>query len=142
MVSLADLVPQSEAVTVRGTELSVSAVTAFGLAALIRDFPDVAKILDGKVASPMAFLNEMPQVAVALMAHGLGVADRPQEVAAIARLGAGDQAAILAAVLRLTSPEGIGPFVSLIEALGGKAQAAAASASKAPATTSPSPPSN
>lgn len=139
MVSLADLVPQTETVAVRGTDLTVSAVTAQGLAALIRDFPDMGKLLDGKIKSPAAFLSEVPHLAVALMAHGLGVADKPDEVAALARFAAGDQAAILAAVFRLTSPGGIVPFVQLIEALGGAEAIAAVKASRAPATTSPSP---
>jgi hypothetical protein len=140
MVSLADLVPQSEQVSVRGTILEVRAITAEGLAALIRDFPaGVAGLLEAKTLSAAGLLTEAPKLAAALIAHGLGLADQPDEVKAIEKFGAGDQAALLAAVLRATSPEGIGPFVALIEALGGQGLLAGVKASKVRSTISAQP---
>jgi hypothetical protein len=133
-VSLVDLVARTEEVSVRGATLEVRAIKGSGLAALIKDFPESYKLLELKKMNAVQLLEVMPDFAVALMAHGLGVNEAPDEVAALREFAAGDQATLLAAVLRTTSPDGIGPFVALLEAVGGQSAVAAIAATRAQAT--------
>ena len=138
MVSLVDIAPAVERVTIRGQQIEVFGVSAAGVAMLLARFPDLRKLFAGRDVGADEIMGVGGDLVAAIIAAGTG--DPGDEVAeeAAGRLGIDEQADLLAAILRVTLPKGVGPFVEKLLALGGALGDAsgAGSAATGPATTS------
>lgn len=131
MTSLLDIGPLTEEVPVNGKSVTVYGVTPEGFFYLLGRFPALASMFGGEGAKSLeagALLAMAPEA----VAYALAVAttDRSdyvgvkewkvdvEKAALISQnLSAHYQMAILQAALRLTFPDGIGPFIKGVEAL-------------------------
>ena len=126
MVSLLDIVPSVETVDVGGEKIAVHGVSATGLAYLIRRFPE---LLSGGIGVEM-LMSVGGEAVAAVIACGCGYLGNEDAEAKAASFSLDVQADLLAAILRLTMPQGVGPFVEKLSALG--AVLAPAPATRAP----------
>jgi hypothetical protein len=150
MTSLLDIGPLSEEVPVNGKLVSVHGVTPEGFFYLLEKFPMLRTMFGGGVQNiDMAMLTE---VAPNCVAHALAVAttdrgayattqDWRGVIAAAAtvavNLSAHHQMALFQTALRLTFPDGIGPFMKGVEALANSiSRVSGTEVGAAPATTS------
>lgn len=121
MTSLLDIAPLSESVPVGGGQsVEVFGVTAEGFASLWARFPEVQKIFARKVGeiNPENLVSFVPACLAAVIAAGSGFPGNPKAERKAATLNIDAQVALIAAILRLTMPEGAGPFVERLTALG------------------------
>ena len=111
MVGLVDIAPAVETVPVGDLEVAVYGVSVHGIADLLRRFPELRKLFMGKLDKAEHLIDLGPDIVVAIIAAGTGApGDKPAEDVA-RRLGIEAQIAFLDAILRLTMPGGLGPFV-------------------------------
>jgi hypothetical protein len=130
MTSLLDIGPLTEEVPVNGTTATVYGVTPEGFFYLLEKFPAMRSMFGGGVKQ--IDMGMLQAVAPSCIAYALAVAttDRSRYVtlplwkealeatANIAmNLSAHYQMALFQAALRLTFPEGIGPFMKAVETL-------------------------
>ena len=134
MVGLVDIAPATERVTVRGQEIEVCGVSAAGVAQLLARFPDLRKLFAGRDVGMEEMMAVGGELVAAIIAAGTGAPGDPAAEAAAGRLGIDEQADLLSAILRVTLPKGVGPFVEKLLALG--AVLDAGSVVSVPATTS------
>jgi hypothetical protein len=151
MTSLLDIGPLTEEVSVGGKAVHVRGVTPEGFFYLLEKFPAIRTMFGGGVKNvDMAMLQS---VAPDCIAHALAVAttDRSKfqvfeswreavEAAAVVavNLSAHYQMSLFQAALRLTFPEGIGPFMQGVTLLANSINKVSGveMSGKAPATTS------
>lgn len=138
MVSLVDLAPARESVSVAGAPIEVHGISASGLAYLLGRFPDLRKLMTGMEVDTPQLLAIGGEAVAAIIAAGCGYPGDEKAEAVAAKLSLDNQADFLTAILRLTLPKGIGPFVSKLTALSGLLDVDAQS-DTAPGTTSPKP---
>ena len=119
MASLLDIAPLTETVTVRGTEIAVTGVSAKGIAHLIARFPEIREMLVGREVSVDRLLEIGGDAVAAIIAAGAGHPGEPDHERAAAALNIEEQADLLAATLRITLPRGVGPLVEKLSAMGG-----------------------
>lgn len=123
MASLLDVAPLTIPVMVGGANgavtLTVSGLSAAHIAMLFHRFPDLRKLFSGMNADMDALMNAAPDCLAAILAAGCGAAGDPANEQAAANLPAEAQADILAAILKLTLPGGLGPFVEKLSTLPG-----------------------
>ena len=118
MVGLVDIAPAVESVPVGDQEIAVYGVSVHGIADLLRRFRELRELFAGRVDKPEHLIDLGPDIVVAIIAAGTGApGDKPAEDVA-RRLGVEVQMAFLEAILRLTMPGGLGPFVERLERLG------------------------
>lgn len=132
MVSLVDIAPATETVTVRGQAVPVHGVSARGLAVLLGRFPEVRALMAQQQQDITAdrLVELIPDAIAAIIAAGTGLPGDSEAEAVAAALPVEEQFDLLEAILRLTMPTGVGPFVARLARLGG----ALGVASQAPAT--------
>jgi hypothetical protein len=148
MTSLLDIGPLTELVTVNGKEVSVYGVTPEGFFYLLDKFPELQKLMTSEGLDP-ALLREIAPNSIAY-AVAVATTDRSeyktskewlakvQEAANVAmNISAHYQMALFQAALRLTFPDGIGPFMKSMETLANSIRRV--SGKTAPATTSSKP---
>ena len=143
MTSLLDIGPLTEEVKIGTKVITVRGMTPEGFFYLLSKFPEVLNLFGGK-----ADMASLQTAAPQSIAHVLAIAttDRTEfasasdwqsaveKAAAVAvNLSAYHQAALLQAALRLTFPEGVGPFTAAMETLAGSISRASG---RAQATTS------
>lgn len=138
MTGLLDIAPASEVVNVRGSEVTVSAISITDIAAILKRFPDVRKVLAGRNITVESLFELVPEAIIAVIAAGAGHAGNEEAEKKVASLSIDDQFALLTAIFKITFREGVGPFVARLRALGVLGDAAGAT-TKVPATNSPSP---
>lgn len=141
MVSLVDIAPAAEKVTIRGQAIEVSGISAAGVASLLARFPELRRFFVGRDV-PVDQLTAMGgDILAAIIAAGTGSPGDEAAEKAAGRLGIDEQADLLTAILRVTLPKGVGPFVEKLTALGAVVgvQDVADRSPKAPATRSPPP---
>jgi hypothetical protein len=120
MTDLLDIAPQRAAVDVLGHSLEVAGVTIGDLAELLRRFPGLRQLFGG--GTPGGAPNgangaldgiaaAVPGLVAAVIAAGLGHQGDEAREAAAARLPADAQSRLFGAIVKLTMPAGIGPFV-------------------------------
>lgn len=130
MTSLLDIGPLTEEISVGGTAVTVNGLSPEGFFYLLEKFPGIRSMFGGGVKNvDMNMLNEVGPMCVA---HALALAttDRTRyasltewkaaiETAAkvAVNLPATYQMALFQAALRLTFPDGIGPFIKGVEVL-------------------------
>jgi hypothetical protein len=136
MVGLLDIAPLTEKVTVGGKQIEVFGVSAAGVASLIAHFPEIKKLMAGKELDVQSLLAMSGDAIAAIIAAGCGFPGDEQQQKAAGRLTIEVQADLLAAIIKVTLPNGIGPFVAKLQALGAVAGAAAEASPKAPVTKS------
>ena len=119
MVGLLDIAPATEQVAVRGQKLPVYGVSAKGIAYLLSRFPDLRLMMTGRAVDVERLLEMGGDAVEAIIASGLGHPGEEDYERAAGKLSLEEQADILSAVLRLTLPNGIAPFVEKLTALGG-----------------------
>jgi hypothetical protein len=119
MVGLIDIVPRAETVDMQGTPITVHGISAKGIAHLLGRFPELRKLMTGQEVETGELMTMGGDAVAAIIAAGCGYpGDEKAEVVA-GSLSIDAQADLLAAVLRLTLPVGLGPFVEKLTALGG-----------------------
>ena len=136
MVGLIDIAPAVERVTVRGEAVEVCGVSAAGVANLLARFPELRRLLSGRDVDVDQLVAMGGDLVSAIIAAGTGNPGDEATEAAAGRLGIDEQTDLIAAILRVTLPKGVGPFMEKLLALGGSLDVAGQSAT-APATTSP-----
>jgi hypothetical protein len=120
MTSLLDIGPLTEEVEIRGTKLTVQGLTAGHLFQLFADFPDMRKLLQVGAGSPQDVMLQLaPDLIAKIIAIATGSPNDKEVEAKAKTMGASDQLAIIAAIQRLSFPDGIGPFVERITTLMG-----------------------
>ena len=120
MVSLLDIANQQKTVTIREKDVAVFGISAQDIVYLFGKFPELRLLMSGKQAdlTPETLLKLAPGAVAAAIAAGTGSAGDEQAEAVAARLGLGEQLDLLAAIFDLTFPQGVGPFVQKLDALG------------------------
>ena len=120
MVSLLDIADQQRTVTIRGKDVAVFGISAQDIVYLFGKFPELRLLMSGKQAdlTPETLLKLAPGAVAAAIAAGTGSAGDENAEAVAARLGLGEQLDLLAAIFELTFPQGVGPFVAKLDALG------------------------
>jgi len=122
MVSLIDIAPLTEKVSVRGQEIEVRGVSAEGIAFLIRRFPEVGELISGSRAGKTVDFASLqavvPKAVVAIIAAGCGFPGNEKAEKSAASLSLDEQVDLFNAIVRLTLPNGVGPFVQKLAALG------------------------
>jgi len=119
MVGLVDLAPRTEAVPIEGAEVAVHGISARGLAYLLGRFPDLRRLMTGQDVGVEQLLASGGEAVAAIIAAGCGAPGEERAEAVAGNLSIDIQADLLAAIVRLTLPRGIGPFVAKLTALGG-----------------------
>lgn len=134
MVSILDVVPVAEKVSIRGHEIEVRGLGFEALARLIGNFPAVAGFFTDGV-NPAAFLTASPDLAALIICAGIGQ-DGEKEREAVKQLPAGDSVKLLNAVLKGTMPDGPGPFLELLGTVEAMVPQSLEKRTKAPSTSS------
>lgn len=115
MVDLADILPSTETVNIRGQDYEVPGIDVGDIVPLIRRFPALTE-----AGFDAAGILAQPREAVgAILAAGLGKLGDADVERGLANLKLGEKAALAAAIVRQTAPDGVGPFVDLVVAVAG-----------------------
>lgn len=135
-LSLLDIGPLSEDVPVaEGRALKVYGVSAKGVFALFKRFPNVGQWFKGGKIDGQGLIAEVPEAIAAIIAAGCGEPGNPQAEEAAEKMSVEVQLDVIEAIARLTFKSGFGPFVQRIVAL--SKQAESLNYGRVSATTSP-----
>lgn len=136
MVGLVDIAPAVERVSIRGQEVEVFGVSAAGVANLLARFPDLRRLFSGRDIEVDQLVAMGGELVCAIIAAGTGAPGDEATEAAAGRLSIDEQVDLLATILRVTLPKGVGPFMEKLLGLG-SSLGDAGQAATARATTSP-----
>jgi hypothetical protein len=125
MVGLIDIAPAVETVTVRGTPVPVFGVSAAGIAYLLRKYPEIRMLLSGKMPETERLFDLGGGVVAAVIAAGTGAPGSEEHEAVAMSLSINDQITLVEAIMRVTMPEGFGPFAARLQAIGDRVGLAA-----------------
>lgn len=119
MASLTDIADLSEEVTIRGTIITVKGIDATGIAYLLDKFPDIRKLMSHRAedVTAEALIQLAPEALAAVIASGVGKTGDVETEKVALSLTIGEQFLIINPLLRLTFPQGAGPFVEQLAAL-------------------------
>jgi hypothetical protein len=134
MVGLVDIAPVTSTVSVRGQDVTVTGVSARGIATLLARFPELRALMTGREVALDELLKLGGDVVAAIIAAGTGAPGDAQAEAAADNLTLEEQADLIAAIVEITMPRGLGPLVDRLSRLG---LLAGGGASAMQATTSP-----
>ena len=134
MQSLLDIAPLREKVKVNGSELEIRGVSAEDFVALLQRFPLLQEAFAVGKFTPADLVGIAPQAIAAIIASGFRQFGNAEAEAVAADLPLGLQVELLGAIVRLTMPNGYGPFVNAIQSV-----LAAVGAEQIPGMTSPRP---
>ena len=137
MVGLVDIAPVTTAVTIRGQEVTVTGISARGIALLLVRFPQLRALMTGREVALDELLKLGGDVVAAIIAAGTGTPGDSQAEAAADNLTLEEQADLIAAIVELTMPRGLGPLVDRLSRLGLLA-GGGASAMQVPTSPQPS----
>ena len=118
MVGLIDIAPLKKTVTIRDVAVDVSGVSARGIAQLLARFPELRALVTGREVAIENLLSLGGDVVAAIIAAGTGVPGDTAAEQAADKLSVDEQADLLVAILELTMPRGLGPFVEKLSRLG------------------------
>jgi hypothetical protein len=139
MVSLVDIAPVNGTVTVRGQDITVTGVSAKGVAHLLARFPELRALITGRDVALEQMIRLGGEVVAAIIAAGIGHPGEEHVEAAVDNLTLEEQVDVLADIFRMTMPNGVGPFVEKLSALGiGGPGVHGVSATRAPTSRKPS----
>ena len=139
MVGLVDIAPITSSVTIRGQDITITGVSARGIASLLARFPALRALVTGREVALDELLKLGGDVIAAIIVAGTGTPGDTQAEAAADSLTLEEQADLLAAIVELTMPRGLGPLVEKLSRLG---LLAGGGASAMQAATSPQPSKN
>jgi hypothetical protein len=121
MVSLVDIGPLSEEVPYRGQKVPVTGLPAIGIFELLKDIPQLRKLMAERSLTNddmMAVVQQVPHAVAVIIVMGMGnSADDKKEMAMAMKMTAGEQALFLSAIMRMTFPQGVTSFVESLTAL-------------------------
>jgi enoyl-CoA hydratase/carnithine racemase len=137
MVGLIDIAPKIETVDVQGAPVAVHGISAKGVAHLLGRFPELRMLMTGQEVEAAQMMAMGGDAIAAILAAGCGYPGDEKAEAVAGRLSIDAQADLLAAILRLTLPVGLGPFVEKLTAVGHLLDAAPSVS--VPASKSPKP---
>lgn len=140
MVGLLDIAPLARTVPVSGVDVAVYGVSAEGIASLLGRFPQLASMIgmeaekaqEGVTAE--AIIKVAPTAIAAIIAAGCGYPGNPEAEERAAQLSVDAQLDLISAIIELTMPKGVNPFIEKLEAAMGKLGDVSV---KAPAIKSP-----
>ena len=123
MAGLLDLADMETSVPIRGKQIAISGISVDGIIILLREYPDLQKLLGGRASSltPEMLTKMAPGAMAAAIAAGTGVAGNKKAEAQAAKLSLGEQTQLLEAIFKATFPLGVGPFVESLDLLAGEA---------------------
>jgi hypothetical protein len=135
MASIMDIGPLSASVTLRGVELQLTGIGSDAIVVLLNMFPDLHKAIGmRKELTAEDFMKLGPDIVASVIAVATGYEINDAVIAKIKSFTVGEQMMLLMPILKMTFPQGFGPFVeALTEAVEGAA--AAEPSGKAPATS-------
>ena len=139
MVGLVDIAPITSSVVIRGQDITITGVSARGIAFLLARFPELRAVMTGREVALDDLLKLGGDVIAAIIAAGTGAPGNTQAEAAADNLTLEEQADLLGAIVELTMPRGLGPLVEKLSRLG---LLAGGGASAMQAATSPQPSKN
>jgi hypothetical protein len=116
MPGLLDIAPSSRTVKIGDVDVGVHGVSAKGIAVLLERFPQVREMFVGRSQelTPDSIVTLIPDAIAAIIAAGTGSPGDPQAEAAAERLPVGVQADLLEAIIAVTMPKGVGPFLDQV----------------------------
>ena len=134
MASLLDIAPVTETVSINGTGVTVTGVSAQGVAHLLSRFPEIRMMMTGKAPDPARLVEMGGEAIAALIAAGTGHPGDQQHEAIASTLSMEAQMDLISSIIRVTLPGGPGPFVEKLTALmaGVGAHSSSAQATKSP----------
>ena len=118
MVGLVDIAPITSSVVIRGQDITITGVSARGIAFLLARFPELRAVMTGREVALDDLLKLGGDVIAAIIAAGTGAPGNTQAEAAADNLTLEEQADLLAAIVELTMPRGLGPLVEKLSRLG------------------------
>ena len=124
MVGLIDIAPKIETIDVQGASVAVHGISAKGVAHLLGRFTELRMLMTGQEVQTEHLMTMGGDAVAAIISAGCGYPGDEKAEAVAGRLSIDAQADLLAAILRLTLPVGLGPFVEKLTALGGILDAA------------------
>ena len=136
MVGLVDIAPVTSTILVRGQDITITGVSARGIALLLARFPELRAVITGREVAMDDLLKLGGDVIAAIIAAGTGSPGDNDAEQAADNLTLEEQADLLAAIVELTMPRGLGPLVERLSRLG---LLAGGGASAMQAATSPQP---
>lgn len=119
MVGLLDIVPAEETVEAGGQSVRVIGISALGLGHLLGRFPELRMLMSGQEVSVDRLMEIGGEAVAAIIAAGCGYPGNPDAERVSVALPVGEQADLLGAIIRLTMPQGVGPFMEKLTALSG-----------------------
>ena len=139
MVGLVDIAPVTSTILVRGQDITITGVSARGIALLLARFPELRAVITGREVAMDDLLKLGGDVIAAIIAAGTGSPGDDDAERAADNLTLEEQADLLGAIVELTMPRGLGPLVERLSRLG---LLAGGGASAMQAATSPQPSKN
>lgn len=140
MVGLLDIAPITEAVSVRGQQIEVRGISAKGVAVILSRFPVIRQLMAGVRKDEITaddLIALAPDAIASIIAAGCGHPGDEKAEKIAADLAAEEQADLVVAILRLTMPGGVRPFVEKLMQLESViSPRPAVAGGKAPATKS------
>lgn len=118
MSGLLSIAAVAETVTVSGKAVPVYGVSLQGIAHLLATYPQLRAAFTGGGVNLPELQAQAPAAVAAIIAAGVGYPGDAEQEQAAARLPLEAQADLLAAIMRLTIPNGAGALVEKIKALG------------------------
>lgn len=118
MVGLIDIAPLTKTVPIRDVAVNVSGVSARSIAQLLARFPELRALVTGREVAIENLLSLGGEVVAAIIAAGTGAPGDAAAEKAADRLSVDEQADLLVAIIELTMPRGLGPFVEKLSRLG------------------------
>ena len=140
MVSLVDIVPQRKTVRINGgSEVELRGLGLRQIGSLFLRFPELRKLFSASAPALdfEAMAMAAPDAIASIIAEAAGQPEAADNIAEAMSLD--DCAACMSAVLDLTMPDGLGPFVEKVSRL---LDAAAHPSGRAAATSGPAQPSS
>jgi hypothetical protein len=120
MAGLLDIADIVETVTINGTRVDVPGISAEGIAHLFNRFPEIRAAVTGKSVSAERWAAMGVDAVAAIIAAGCGAPGDPAYEAKARKLPATAQADLLEAIMKVTMPDGIAPFVQRLTAMLGQ----------------------
>lgn len=113
MAGLVDFAPLTEDVDLgAGRKLTVSGLTFDDIFFLIRGFEEIRALLSRQITSikPEQLMKSAPVTIGTIIACGTGERESKKAIEQAVRLSADAQLKTISVILRMTFPEGVGPF--------------------------------
>lgn len=132
-----DSVPSVELVKHRGSDVETRGLSFEQIIDLFDRFPSIVGVLDKSKPVTMKSFAE-PAINI-MIAMATGVAGDAEQEANISNLKLGEKAAFMAAIIRQTAPDGIGPFVDLLNTVSAPVAADEEESEKIKVRLAPSP---